>query len=66
MKLLLLLGVGGIAYGSLNDEIALTSCEVVGSAEEMPTPKPVVWGTQVNSPVCSLSNLAFSEIYEPT
>ena len=41
------LGIGGIPYGSSNEEIALTSCEVVGSAEEMPEPKPVVWGTQV-------------------
>ena len=47
MKLNIFLGIGGIAYGSSNEEIALTSCEVVGSAEEMPEPKPVVWGTQV-------------------
>ena len=46
-ELNIFLGIGGIAYGSSNEEIALTSCEVVGSAEEMPEPKPVVWGTQV-------------------
>ena len=41
-------GVGGIPTGSNNEEITLTSCEIVGSAEEMPEPMPVVWGTQVN------------------
>jgi hypothetical protein len=39
--------VGGIPYGSNNEEIYLTTCEVVGTPEEMPTPAPIVWGTQV-------------------
>ena len=39
--------MGGIPYGSNNDEIYLTSCEIVGTPEEMPTPAPIVWGTQV-------------------
>ena len=41
------LGVGGIPTGSNNDDITLTSCEIIGSAEEMPEPMPIVWGTQV-------------------
>jgi len=38
-------------YGSNNDEIVLTTCEVVGTPEEMPTPAPIVWGTQWTLPI---------------
>jgi len=44
-------GVGGIPYGSGNDEITLTTCEIIGTAEEMPEPHPVVWGTQWTLPI---------------
>ena len=39
-------GVGGIPTGSRNDQIELTSCEVIGGPEDFPNPAPVVWGTQ--------------------
>jgi len=44
-------GVGGIPYGSNNDDIDLTSCEIVGGPEDFPNPTPVVWGTQWNLPI---------------
>jgi len=44
-------GVGGIPYGSLNDEIDLTSCEILGGPEDFPNPHPIVWGNQWTLPV---------------
>jgi len=44
-------GVGGIPYGSKNNEISLTSCEIIGTPEDFPEPHPVVWGTQWTLPI---------------
>jgi len=44
-------GVGGIVWGSKNEEITLTSCSVVGTPEEMGEPKPIQWGTQWTLPL---------------
>jgi len=44
-------GVGGIPEGSENDQIALTTCSVVGGPEDFPEPHPIVWGTQWTLPV---------------
>jgi len=38
-------------YGSENDEIELTTCEVVGTPEQFPDPAPIVWGTQWTLPL---------------
>ena len=44
-------GYGGIATGDRNDDITLTTCEPVGSADEVtPGPRPV-WGTRWHLPV---------------
>ena len=40
-------GIGGIPSGSNNDQIELTSCEILGGPDDYPNPMPVVWGTQV-------------------
>lgn len=44
-------GIGGIPTSSVNEDITLTTCEVVGSAEEMPEPMPILWGTQWTLPL---------------
>ena len=44
-------GVGGIPYGSNNDEIELTSCQVLGGPEQFPEPVRPVWGTQWTLPI---------------
>jgi len=44
-------GIGGIPYGSRNDEIELTTCSPVGTPEEVPAPLPLVWGKQWSLPL---------------
>ena len=44
-------GVGGIPTGSDNDDIALTSCTVVATPQDIPSPHPIVWGTQWTLPL---------------
>ena len=44
-------GVGGIPYGSRNEEIELTSCTVVGGPGEVEEPMRPVWATQWTLPL---------------
>jgi len=44
-------GVGGIPTGSTNNQITLTTCSIVGAPHDLPTPHPVVWGTQWTLPI---------------
>jgi len=44
-------GIGGIPYGSKNNEIELTTCSPVGTPEEMPEPMPILWGKQWTLPL---------------
>ena len=44
-------GVGGIPYGSNNEEIELTSCTALGGPEDFPDPVRPVWGTQWTLPI---------------
>merc|ERR1711936_1306126 len=44
-------GVGGIPTGSTNNQITLTTCSIVGAPQDLPTPHPVVWGTQWTLPI---------------
>ena len=44
-------GVGGIPYGSHNDQIELTSCTALGGPEDFPAPLRPVWGTQWTLPI---------------
>ena len=49
----LLLGTGGIPYGDKNDEITLTKCAPIGSANEIDptTVKRPLWGTRWTLPI---------------
>jgi len=44
-------GIGGIPFGSNNDEITLTTCQVVSGADEVADPIRPVWGTQWTLPI---------------
>ena len=44
-------GVGGVPYGSNNDEIELTTCQVVSTADQVQDPVRPVWGTQWTLPL---------------
>ena len=44
-------GVGGIPHGSNNDEIELTSCQVLGGPDQYPDPVRPVWGSQWTLPL---------------
>ena len=44
-------GIGGIPYGSNNDQIELTTCSVVAGPDEVVDPVRPVWGVQWTLPV---------------
>ena len=43
--------MGGVPYGSNNDEITLTTCQVVSTADQVQDPVRPVWGTQWTLPI---------------
>ena len=44
-------GIGGIPWGSDNDQIDLTTCSVVSGPDEVEDPLRPVWGTQWTLPI---------------
>ena len=40
------IGIGGVPYGDENDEIELTTCEVVDPQPDAADVMPVLWGQQ--------------------